>query len=285
MALSGAGHRRSTRRPRSTRYRPASVPTRTRSRLSTMTEWAGPTCDSATRSARAAPTAIRCSPLLAATHSVPPPSTANRRATTAAPGAPSSATGVRLASSWSSRVMPLPSASTGRGRPGIAAPSPAPAARPLAGGVRRDGDELVGDGVVARHAGAVGADPQGTRRILRQRGDEVVGQAARILRIALEQHEAVAVVAMQPALRRDPDVSGAILQDRVDRVLRQRVVGAGTLEVVRALRRTGSMATPTAVASARPSSASRRRGVAAVRVVRPWRMTPLSWRRAGLARA
>ena len=237
-ALSGAGHRRSTRRPRSTRYRPASVPTRTRSRLSTRTDWAGPTCDSATRSARTAPTAIRCSPLLAAAHSVPPASTAKRRATTAAPGAPSSTTGVRLASSWVEQGDAIaigdPQAAAGlemqrRHRRLLA--------RLLAGGDRRDRDELVGDRVVARHAGAVGADPQGARRILRQRGDEVVGQAARILRIALEQHEAVAVVAVQPALRRDPDVAGAILQDRVDRVLRQRIVGAGALEVVGALRR------------------------------------------------
>ena len=55
--------------------------------------------------------------------------------------------------------------------------------------------------------------------ILGNGSDEAVRQAIRIVGFVLVEHIAIAIVLMQATLGRDPEVAGAILEKRVDRVL------------------------------------------------------------------
>jgi hypothetical protein len=93
------------------------------------------------------------------------------------------------------------------------------------------------DRIETRDIVRIGSDPEPPGLVLCQRGDETFRQAARVFRLVLEDAEAVAVVTMQAALGRDPDEALAILQQGVDRVLREPLLAADALEVVLALYR------------------------------------------------
>ena len=91
--------------------------------------------------------------------------------------------------------------------------------------------ETVRAGRMAHQAGSGRAEPQCARTVFGQRRDRAFGQAAGIFRRVRESDEGVAVVLLQAAVGADPQVAGAVLQERADGVLRQAVFGVDGLEV------------------------------------------------------
>jgi hypothetical protein len=81
-----------------------------------------------------------------------------------------------------------------------------------------DRDEGLRPPVEAAQA-APGAHPQALPPVFVEHGDRVVGNAARIRGIVLEHHEGVAVEAVEPLLRAEPQKAHVVLEDRLDGAL------------------------------------------------------------------
>jgi hypothetical protein len=79
--------------------------------------------------------------------------------------------------------------------------------------------ELPRVGVATDHTAAGRSDPQHPRPILRQRGDPIVRQAARLHSIVDVAMNFVAVVAIQSVLGPEPEESLRILENRHHRAL------------------------------------------------------------------